>query len=130
MEDKVKMVIVARKDLGLSSGKLAAQCAHAAMLFILRRFQTHSTNEKFLMGEFTQPELYWLRTSFTKVVCYADNEAKLLQVHDNALAAGIEVHKMIDNGLSEVTPLTLTCIALGPDYSSKIDLITKRLRLV
>jgi len=42
----------------------------------------------------------------------------------------LETHLITDNGTTEFNSVpTNTCIAIGPDYSDKIDMITKHLKL-
>jgi PTH2 family peptidyl-tRNA hydrolase len=42
----MKQVIIARKDLNLSPGKLAAQCSHASMAFLSHMIREHSDIQK------------------------------------------------------------------------------------
>lgn len=42
-----KQIIIARKDLNMSPGKLAAQVSHASMAFLTNMIQKNSTNEEY-----------------------------------------------------------------------------------
>ena len=122
--DKIKQVIVVRKDLNMRKGKIASQVAHGAMLFMLRRLQSDEL-------DFSDTQLSWMFGVFTKVVLGAESEQELLDIHTKAKTAGLESHLMLDNGDTEFHgQKTLTCIAIGPDFSSKIDPITKDLKLI
>ena len=71
-----------------------------------------------------------MRESFAKVVVKVNDLAELLQIRDNAKNAGLEVHLIVDSGRTEFHgESTPTCIAIGPDYSDKIDPITGHLEL-
>ena len=45
-----------------------------------------------------------------------------MEIHDKALAAGLEVHLITDSGKTEFHgEPTNTCLAIGPDEADKID---------
>jgi PTH2 family peptidyl-tRNA hydrolase len=125
--DDIKQVIVIRKDLKMRRGKEIAQGAHAAMAWMsyaLRR----------IIGGFapklTPVQIEWTMGSFAKVVVQVQTEQDLLAVHEAALAAGLESHLITDQGRTEFAGVpTHTAVAVGPDYSSKIDPITRHLQL-
>lgn len=134
----VKQVIVVRKDLNMRKGKIAAQVAHASMMFIytalaMNQETTTVAGRKAcqLQGWFTEDETEWLLSNFRKVVAYVDSEAELGELYNQALKAGIISHQVVDSGLTEFHGVsTLTCIAIGPDQDEKIDAITGHLKLL
>ena len=137
--DEPKMVIVARKDLNMRKGKLAAQCAHAAMKIILDLMNKSNPNPYGLVAktkrDFAIPDVdplnVWLNGRFTKVVVSVDSEQELLDIKAKADAAGIRTALITDAGLTEFHGIpTNTCIAVGPDYPAKIDPITGTLKLL
>lgn len=130
--DKVKQVIVIRKDLNMRKGKIASQAAHAAMCFLSRRFIfTFEFRTNWVEAILYPPEVEWLKGSFTKIACYVNSLEELEDLHDKAKEAGLEAHIMVDNGDTEFGGVaTATALAIGPDYSSKIDPITKGLPLL
>ena len=138
MEDKIKQIIVFRKDLlPLPAGKISAQVAHAAMLFILRKIVPYRICEADYPGYpllvaagFSEVEKYWMTEHFTKVVVGCKGLPQLLKLEEEAREAGLEVNVMKDLGFTCFNGETITCIAIGPDLSSKIDPITKRLQLL
>lgn len=132
-EDKVKQVIVMRVKYpdgkggttGLRKGKLIAQGSHASMSFLVKRLQTE------VVPVWTQPELEWLQGSFVKVCVSVDSEEELLEIYKKAKEAGLEAHLITDLGRTEFhNEPTNTCLAIGPDYASKIDPITGDLTLL
>ena len=42
----MKQIIIARKDLGMSVGKISAQISHASMAFLSRMIQEHSKRQE------------------------------------------------------------------------------------
>lgn len=130
--DKIKQVIIIRKDLNMRKGKIASQAAHAAMCFLSRRFQFIEFNAApGVRANLSNPEVEWLKGSFTKIACYVNSLKELEDLHDKAKEAGLEAHIMVDNGDTEFGGVaTATALAIGPDYSYKIDPITKGLPLL
>jgi PTH2 family peptidyl-tRNA hydrolase len=123
MSDIVKQVIVVRADLKMKVGKVAAQSCHASISFLTRKLQ-HGQ-------KMTNVELQWINDSFTKVCLKVDSEQELIDIHTVALGKGIESHLITDAGHTVFNGVpTKTCLALGPDYSSKIDAITGHLKLL
>lgn len=126
-----KQVIVMRKDLNMRKGKMCAQASHASMAFITRRLAPCCSRHDALKFRLADVELEWLNNSFTKICVSVNSEAELIDVKAEADAARIECHVVQDNGLTEFRGVpTVTCLALGPDYSDKIDAITGHLALL
>lgn len=134
--DSIKQVIVCRKDLNMRKGKIAAQVAHASMMFIVKNASIFPNNSvESLPWTFhqllTDAQREWLANSFVKVVAYVASEAALLALIDQAREAGITVHPVIDEGRTEFKGVpTLTCAAFGPDVGSKLDPVTGHLPLL
>jgi PTH2 family peptidyl-tRNA hydrolase len=60
-----------------------------------------------------------------------DSEEELMEIHDKAVAAGLEVHLITDSGRTEFHgEPTRTCLAIGPDEADRIDDITGHLQLL
>ena len=123
MSDTVKQVIVMRNDLGMRKGKMIAQGSHASISFLTRKIQSGR--------KMTDVEQQWVNDRFTKICVRVDSEQELIDIHNKALANGVESHLITDAGLTEFNGVpTKTCLALGPDYASKIDAITGHLKLL
>jgi len=121
----IKQVIVMRNDLNMRKGKMIAQGAHASLSFLTRRLEN---SDKIKLSK---PEQEWLDSSFAKVCVRVDSEQQLLEIFQKAKHAMLEVHLITDSGKTEFHgEPTLTCLAIGPDYSSKIDQITGSLQLL
>ncbi len=83
------------------------------------------------LDSLTESQRVWLTGAFAKVCCRVDSEEELMQVHDKAVGAGLEVHLITDSGRTEFHGQpTRTCLAIGPDEADKIDQITAHLELL
>ncbi len=111
----MKQAIVARADLGLGTGKLAAQVAHASL----------SASEDADDG--TRSE--WKGSGQTKVVLRADGEEALFRLADDAEGRGLPHAVVRDAGRTEVEPGTVTALAVGPGPERDVDGVTGELTL-
>ena len=156
---KIKQVIILRNDIGMTSGKMCAQAAHASIAVILNRMNSFRF---FAFANFTKQMLFWMKYSFTKVVVTCDSEEELIKYHKLAKSEKIPTSLIFETeykkpckvcrgsknlivGFDKV-PITEPCYAcdgkgyeitslftaaaIGPDYSDEIDKITKELRLL
>ena len=118
-ETGYKMVIVARKDIKISSGKMAAQVAHAAVSCAL-------------FSKKNKPKWFraWFDEGQKKVVVKANSLQELYALRIEADQLGITTSMITDAGLTEVPPGTVTCLGIGPAPNSHVDAITKDLILL
>ena len=129
MADKVKQVIVMRKDLNMSKGKMVTQGCHASIAFLTNKMKDNLSNPEALWWvNLSQAEKEWVYGTFFKVCVGVDSEKELLDIGYNAVMLGLSV-KYIEETTGFDKP-TVTCLAIGPDYSSKIDPVTKHLKLL
>ena len=134
-----KQVIIVRKDLNMRKGKIASQAAHASMKVILdlmTAYEEVDHRPEPIWGrtlEYRQEEALgqWIDGSFAKICVSVDSEMELLKLYNKAKEAGIICALITDAGRTEFHGVpTNTCIAIGPDYPEKIDLITDHLKLL
>lgn len=111
---EIKQVIIVRKDLNMSKGKIASQCCHAC----LNAYE--KSNETI--------RKIWKEQGEKKVILAVENLEELLKIKREAKKLRIPSFLVKDAGKTELKEDTITCLALGPDYSEKIDKITGRLR--
>ena len=117
-----KQVIVVRKDLKMRRGKEISQSSHASISFLTKKMQNNIP--------LTEVENIWLNDGFSKICLYVNSEEELLKVHNQALEKGLESNLITDSGRTEFHGVpTKTCLAIGPDYSVKIDEVTRSLPL-
>ncbi|MEM0192876.1 MAG: peptidyl-tRNA hydrolase Pth2 [Candidatus Korarchaeum sp.] len=116
---RYKQVIVIRKDLNMSCGKLAVQVAHASLEAAER-----------LRDEY--PEVYreWREEGAKKVVLQVGGEEELMEVYKEALKEKLVAVLIRDAGLTELEPGTLTAVGIGPHESERMDRVTGRLPLL
>ena len=124
MNDKVKQVIVMRKDLQLSKGQMVAQGSHASIAFLTDLIKEYN-GEPLLL---TEAQKEWVYGTFYKICLSVNSEKELLDIGYQAVILGLSV-KYIEETTGFDKP-TFTCLAIGPDYSSKIDPVTKHLKLL
>jgi PTH2 family peptidyl-tRNA hydrolase len=137
--EEVKQVIVIRKDLNMRKGKMIAQGAHASMKVIFDMMTTKSSikrrkgilkYKKTLSYLDSTPLQKWMDGPFTKIVVSCENEEELNELYEQAREKNIPTAMIVDAGKTEFKEPTKTCIAIGPDYSEKIDEITGKLKLL
>ena len=114
-----KQVIVARTDLRMGKGKLAAQVAHASLAAAEESMRKNST-------WFDQ----WKSQGQAKVVVRGVGEEQLLELQRKARTLGLPTALIQDRGLTQLEPGTTTCLAVGPAPSSIVDLVTGELKLL
>ena len=134
----MRQLIIARKDLQMSPGKLAAQVSHASMSFLSNMIRCGTVDRKASVetevGAYRiqieiQSDIYedWLCDIFTKTICEAKNRNQLLKAvtmaEDMGLKEGTDFFLIKDNCLTELEPeevgedgigRTLTCIGFRP----------------
>lgn len=129
MNDKIKQVIVFRKDIKLSKGQIVVQGAHASVAFLTDKMKANLSNPEALWWvNLSQAEKEWVYGTFYKVCLSVDSEKELLDIAHQAVTIGLNV-KYIQETTGFDKP-TFTCLSIGPDYSSKIDPVTKHLKLL
>jgi PTH2 family peptidyl-tRNA hydrolase len=111
----MKQVIVARADLGMGRGKLAAQVAHASL----------SAYED--ADDRTRTE--WKGGGQKKVVVKADGERALFELADAAEREGLPHAVVRDAGHTQLEPGTVTALAVGPGPDDAVDRVTGDLPL-
>ena len=138
-----KQIIIARKDLNMSHGKLAAQVSHGSMAF-LSWFIRNNVDENGHVDGYIDTGILnnWLNGSFTKVVLGAKNKNQLLKAkkmaEDMGMVEGKDFFLIKDNCNTELEPeeidengvgRTLTCIGFVPMPEEIIDKIGKKYQL-
>jgi PTH2 family peptidyl-tRNA hydrolase len=114
-----KMCIVLRMDLEMSTGKLIAQAAHAAVgATELGKKENHKAWRK------------WRDEGAKKVALEAESLEELEELQEKA--DDLDIVNMIiqDAGHTEVPAGTITALGLGPDRSDLLDKVTGALPLI
>lgn len=149
----MRQLIISRKDLQMSPGKLAAQCCHASIAFLTSEMRDIRSDaiERFECGDkyyeipvVIERDVYhdWICGIFTKTICEAKNKSQLLKAVKIAEELGLkenedfflikdacltelEPEEFDDNGVGRV----LTCIGFRPLQDNIAHQISKKFQL-
>ena len=149
----MRQVIIARKDLNMSAGKLAAQVSHASLAFLTSHMRDRD-NASFFFDTNNNPayhvdvvlskEVYeqWICGVFTKTICEAKNRYQLEKAitiaNELGLNEGTDYFLIKDCCLTELTPeeidengtgRVLTCIGFKPLPDEIAHKISKKFQL-
>ncbi|MFH1445200.1 MAG: peptidyl-tRNA hydrolase Pth2 [Nanoarchaeota archaeon] len=111
-----KQVIVVRKDLDLSKGKLSVQVAHASV-------DAYKKTDKKIRDE-------WESEGAKKVVVKVDDLKQLLEIKKRCHEAGLSCVLISDAGRTELPPGTTTVLGIGPCKETDVDKITGKLKML
>jgi len=111
----VKQVIAARTDIGMGTGKLAAQVAHASL-------NAYEYADDRAVRQ-------WKDEGQTKVVVKVGSERELYELSEEAKRAGLPTGLISDAGRTQLEPGTPTALAIGPAPDADVDQITGDLSL-
>lgn len=120
-----KQIIIARKDLNMTPGKLAAQVAHGSLLAVLPNI-----NDEDIINN-------WIKESYTKVVLGAKNRNQLLKAktiaEDLGLRERVDFVLVYDECRTELEREddkgTLTVIGFKPMNVDIADKIGKKFQM-
>lgn len=150
----MRQLIIARKDLNMSPGKLAAQVSHASMAFLSRMIREGGLQKRVSLdtGEMERyeimitmdPAVYedWFCGIFTKTICEAKNRNQLMKAvflaEEMGLVENQDFFLIKDNCLTELVPeeigedgvgRTLTCIGFRPLPDDMAHAISRKFQL-
>ncbi len=118
-EFRYKQVIVFRSDLKMSKGKIAAQAGHAAV--------SAAEEARKHCKEWWKA---WIKEGQCKIAVKVESEKELLDLEKQANELALPCALIIDRGLTEIPPGTITCLGIGPAPAEKVDKITGMLLLL
>ena len=114
-ELRYKLVFLVRTDLGMGTGKIAAQVGHAAIGAYQQCSQ--SIREK------------WEESGTAKIVLQVGSLEQMQTLEACAKAVGLSTYVVQDAGRTQVEAGSVTVCAIGPDDESKINQVTGSLKL-
>ena len=115
----MKQAIVARQDVRMGKGKLAAQVAHASLSAAEEAMKKH-------------PVWFerWKDEGQKKVVLKVQSEEELRELYKTARTSRLPTALIEDRGLTQLEPGTVTCVGIGPGPEDEVDAITGKLKLL
>ncbi|ORE09462.1 PTH2-domain-containing protein [Rhizopus microsporus var. microsporus] len=117
--DNFKLTLVVRTDLGMTKGKIAAQCGHATLAC-------------YKAAKKVNPEILraWEYSGQAKVALKCDSEEKLLELQAIALSLGLPAQSIRDAGRTQIAAGSRTVLGVGPGPAELIDQVTGHLKLL
>ncbi|KAH7090808.1 peptidyl-tRNA hydrolase PTH2-domain-containing protein [Paraphoma chrysanthemicola] len=119
--EECKMVLVVRTDLGMTKGKIGAQCGHAT-LACYKHFLKNAPNSPILRR--------WEYLGQAKVALQIKSEEELEMLQAQALSLGLVAHIIHDAGRTQIASGSATVLGIGPAPKSVIDQVTGHLKLL
>lgn len=117
--EECKMILVVRTDLKITKGKMAAQCAHAAVAC----YESLSRSNPALLQR-------WKSTGQAKVVVQVPDEEQLELLQGIAISLDITARIIHDAGRTQIAAGSATVLGLGPAPKSILDQVTGHLKLL
>ncbi|RFU80703.1 peptidyl-trna hydrolase 2 [Trichoderma arundinaceum] len=122
--EECKLVLVVRTDLGMTKGKIAAQCSHATLACYkaLARADPSSPERKLLSR--------WERFGQAKIAVQVKSQAEMLELRGKARAMGLTAEVIQDAGRTQIEAGSMTVLGVGPGPRSLVDKVTGELKLL
>lgn len=111
-----KLVVLVRSDLQMTVGKIASQVAHAAL-------GAANTADSGIRSD-------WDEGGEAIIVLSVSSYEEMAQLESSARSVHLNTYIVRDAGRTQVDPGSATVCGIGPDEVSKIDQITRHLRLL
>ncbi len=117
------MALVVRQDLGMLKGKIAAQCAHAAVALyrLISEPQSQARNLPLLER--------WLFKGQAKIALKCPDEEEMNLLFAKAISLNVNAYIVHDAGRTQVQSGSATVLGLGPAPKLVLDQITGNLKL-
>lgn len=131
VEKHFKQLIIARRDLNMSPGKLAAQVSSAFLIEMIRDSWPGKAQGFYQVNYRLDEDIYdnWINDGVTKVVL----EKAIEKAKELGMIEGVDYFPIVDVCRTELTPEspqgTLTCVGFRPMEAEKIDEIGKDFHL-
>ncbi|KAL7930136.1 peptidyl-tRNA hydrolase PTH2 domain-containing protein [Trichoderma chlorosporum] len=122
--EECKLVLVVRTDLGMTKGKIAAQCSHATLACYkaLAHADPASPERKVLAR--------WERFGQAKIAVQIKSQADMLELRGKARAMGLTAEVIQDAGRTQIEAGSMTVLGVGPGPKSLVDKVTGHLKLL
>ncbi|KXN71807.1 PTH2-domain-containing protein [Conidiobolus coronatus NRRL 28638] len=117
-EEEFKLVLVIRTDLGMTKGKVAAQCSHAT----LACYKDSMENNEEVLEE-------WEYNGQPKITLKCDSEEEMVKLQAKARSLGLCAHSIKDAGRTQIPAGSRTVLGVGPGPVSMVNSVTGHLKL-
>jgi peptidyl-tRNA hydrolase, PTH2 family len=114
-----KQALIVRLDLKIGRGKIAVQCAHAAV---------SAADEA--RARFPEWWKHWIDEGQAKIALKVQDLETILRLEREARVARLPHYLVEDRGLTQIPPGTITCLGIGPAPSHTLDRLTGDLPLL
>ncbi|GBE78132.1 peptidyl-tRNA hydrolase PTH2-domain-containing protein [Sparassis latifolia] len=114
-----KLVLIVRTDLGMTTGKIAAQCGHATLACYKALLKTNPTLLQ-----------HWERTGQAKIALKASSEDQLLELEAVAKSLNLCARAIHDAGKTQIAAGSRTVLGIGPAPVELVNRVTGKLRLL
>ncbi|EJD55290.1 peptidyl-tRNA hydrolase [Auricularia subglabra TFB-10046 SS5] len=113
------MVLVVRTDLGMTKGKIAAQCGHATLACYKTLLKTN-------------PQLlrHWERAGQAKIALQCSSEEELLTLQAVAQSLNVCARSIQDAGRTQIAAGSRTVLGIGPAPVQLVNQVTGKLKLL
>ncbi|GLC46928.1 hypothetical protein PLESTB_001896700 [Pleodorina starrii] len=118
-KEELKMVLCVNMSLKMGTGKVGAQCAHAAVGVLWSHYQSHNVAIR-------QWEMY----GQPKIALKVGDESEMADLESKAVSLGMPTYIVHDAGRTQIAAGSQTVLAIGPAPKSQLDTVTGHLRLL
>ncbi|PNS15687.1 peptidyl-tRNA hydrolase [Sphaceloma murrayae] len=116
-----KLVLVVRTDLGMTKGKIAAQCGHATLACY--KALAENSNASTILQR-------WERYGQAKIAVQVKSEEELHILQAQAMSLGVCAKIIHDAGRTQIASGSATVLGVGPAPESMVNQITGALKLL
>lgn len=125
--EECKLVLVVRTDLGMTKGKIAAQCGHATLACYKTLSKAAAKNLNSAEARILKR---WERNGQAKIAVQIKSQDDMMELMGRARSLGITAEVIADAGRTQIDPGSLTVLGVGPAPKSAVDQITGGLKLL
>jgi len=119
IDEPCKMVCIVNQSLKMGKGKIAAQVGHGAVMATMKAGMEKPINLE-----------QWFTTGQKKVCLKGRDAEHLLELEQQAKAAGVLTTLVHDAGHTQIPSGSLTVLTLGPEIEATLEEITGELKLL
>ncbi|KAK0651310.1 peptidyl-tRNA hydrolase PTH2-domain-containing protein [Cercophora newfieldiana] len=125
--EECKLVLVVRTDLGMTKGKIAAQCGHATLACYKTLSRAAAKDPASAEAKLLRQ---WERLGQAKIAVQVKSEEEMLELMRKARSLGVTAEVIQDAGRTQIAASSRTVLGVGPAPKSEVDKITGHLKLL